>query len=202
MKTARRVFRILNLALRTLITALVVLLAVYNGYMLVQKYAYGNDMPTVFGYASAVVVTGSMDTGESSSDIRINDMVVVRSQKEYAVGDVITFRDRQGDYTTHRIVRTQESGGETQYITRGDANDADDPYAVSEEDIVGKVVCVLRGVGAAVSFLQTPAGLFTVIACGAGVWLLTAGIAAAVERGKRKRGGETAEETENRDDEE
>ena len=69
---------------------------------------------------------------------------------------------------THRIV--SKTGNAV--ITQGDANNTQDS-PITEGDIVGKVVSVWRGFGSVVNFLRTPLGLFSVLAGGVVLWLLT-----------------------------
>lgn len=159
----RRAFQVVRTVVRSLLAVVLVLLVVYNAYMLVQRYVYGNTMPSVFGYASAVVVSGSMEP-----EISVGDMVVVRAEQAYTEGDVITFYDpNMGEYVTHRIILTSDG----LYTTKGDANNSQDSFSVSYDAVVGKVVCVLRGAGAAISFFQSPAGLFTVLAAAVVIWV-------------------------------
>ena len=69
---------------------------------------------------------------------------------------------------THRIVREEEGV----FYTKGDANNAEDPSPVQVGQIVGKVVSVWKNAGAAVQFLQSPMGLFAVLAAGIVIWLV------------------------------
>lgn len=170
MQKTRKVFRILRIIIRALLITAVALLSVYNIYMLIQRYAYGNGMPKVFGIATAVVVSGSMEP-----EIKVNDLVIVKEQDSYEVRDVVTYRDsKTGAYVTHRVVNIIRTGEGVRYITQGDANAViDSEEGVPQSAVVGKVVKVSRGAGKFISFLQSPAGLFTVIAVGVVIWGLT-----------------------------
>lgn len=151
----------MRIIIRALLIAFAAAFAAYNVYMLVQRYAFGNGMPKIFGVATAVVISGSMEP-----EISVGDLVVVKEQKTYKEGEVITFYDSfSGAYITHRIVLAE---GEN-YVTKGDANDSEDG-SIPQSAVVGKVVSVLRGAGNAVSFFRSPAGLFTVIAVCAVIW--------------------------------
>lgn len=185
MTAVKKTLRILNIILRALIVITVVLLAALNIYILVQRYGYGNDMPTVFGLGSAVVVSGSMDTGENpETDIRVGDLVVIKSKDEYSVGEVITFKDAYGSFTTHRITAVGEDGT---FTTKGDANNAEDKFAVPKGDVVGKVVAVFKGFGNVITFFQSPLGLLVIIVCGVALWLVTVGVSALLGRDKSKK---------------
>ena len=57
------------------------------------------------------------------------DLVVVKAQKEYVVGDVLTFnQDGTFDKVTHRLIRIMDDGnGNTIYVCHGDAVGSPNP---------------------------------------------------------------------------
>lgn len=178
-----KALKICAAVLRGVLVALCVALCAYNIYVLVQRYAFGNQMPTVFGFAGAEVVTGSMDDDSGDDDIEVGDFVITRARSEYSVGDVVTFYHAQDDiYITHRVVAVN---GAT-YTIRGDypANSAAD--IVPLENIVGKVVLVIGGAGGVLEFFRSPAGLLVVIAAGVLIWLISDIISDLIDRRKEK----------------
>lgn len=94
------------------------------------------DYVNVFGYSYFVVATGSM-----SGYIEVNDIIFVKldnNVKHMDIDDVITFKNKDGEIITHRII---SKSGKT-LITQGDRNNTpDDP--VTSKDIIGKVKIVL-----------------------------------------------------------
>lgn len=92
-------------------------------------------VPRLLGGAALTVLTGSMEPTYSPGD-----MVVSVPAETYDVGDVVTFQPVPDDpaLITHRIVGVQ-LGAETRYVTRGDANGADDAPIVAEQ-VMGRVV--------------------------------------------------------------
>lgn len=147
----------------------------YNLYMVVAKLAFRNDMPKVFGFTNAIILTGSM-----SGAIEAGDMVIIKEQSAYALLDVITYKDG-AEYTTHRIVDITPDG---KYITKGDANNTpDEPVELSA--VVGKVVCVIPKVGKVISFLRTPWGIILLVATGAALVYLPA-FASKITCGRKK----------------
>lgn len=67
------------------------------------------------------------------------DFIVIKKQKKYNVGDIITFEvieENSKYYITHRIVEKNEN----KFITKGDANNKNDNYKVYENAIKGKVI--------------------------------------------------------------
>ncbi len=136
-----------------LITVLVLLLA-FNLFLLASKAITG-EMPSVFGYSSAVVISGSM-----SPTIEVDDMVIIHREDVYSRGDIITYKDGKS-LVTHRIHEIMEDG----YITKGDANNTTDG-TVSPDSVVGRVVLVIPKVGKLIFFLRTPLGMCGIVLIG------------------------------------
>ena len=84
-------------------------------------------VPKLLGGAALTVLTGSMEPTLSPGDV-----VVVRgvgdAARDVQVGDVVAFQPVSDDPTliTHRIVEKRFSSSGTQFVTRGDANNAND----------------------------------------------------------------------------
>lgn len=180
--------RILGAILKTgrvLLAVAAGLLLVYNLYMLAARAFFGEEMPMFFGVASAAVVSGSMEP-----EINVGDVVIIRAQDSYGVGDVISFSNGDGTYTTHRVRSVREDG----YETRGDANNVSEE--VNKSAVVGKVVLVIPGLGAAAAFLQTPAACSRSAAgrSPCGFW---AGLISPRKEKRRKDGTQRDAETEN-----
>ena len=61
------------------------------------------------------------------------DMVIVKAQNKYEVGDILAFRQGESN-VTHRLIATYEQGGTTYYVCHGDNVQSANPY--SEDYIV------------------------------------------------------------------
>lgn len=132
------------------------LLLLCNLYLIFMERIDGTEFPTILGYSTAVVASGSMEPALS-----VDDLVLNHAQNSYAAGDIITFRS--GDsLTTHRIADITEAG----YITRGDANNAVDPDVVPPDAVVGRVVGKIPHIGSALAFLKTPLGMMVLVFTG------------------------------------
>ncbi|MCX6759561.1 MAG: signal peptidase I [Candidatus Nealsonbacteria bacterium] len=116
--------------------------------------------PIPGNYKVLVVQSGSMEP-----KIKTGSIVVVKPEKDFKIGDVITF----GPYsktkapTTHRIYDMKVVGGEPIYITKGDANNAPDTREIKKADIVGKVLFSVPFLGYAVDFAKKPIGFALLI---------------------------------------
>ncbi len=142
--------------LQSLLLVLLATILLCNLYVMAAKHFLGNNSPTVFGFSWAVVLTGSMEP-----EISGNDMVIAKAQEEYAVGDIIMF-ESGNSLITHRIVEETGNG----FITKGDANNTPDSAPVTEESIVGKIVCTVPEVGMVLGYLKTPLGMTALVLIG------------------------------------
>lgn len=97
---------------------------------------------SVFGRSIVRVVSGSMEP-----TIHEGDYIILRSvdSAELEKGDVICYYFQSGEMkgmlNTHRIAGRLDDGG---FITKGDANNVNDPYAVYPDAIVGKYLGKVR----------------------------------------------------------
>ncbi|MGN6131056.1 MAG: signal peptidase I [Nocardioidaceae bacterium] len=95
-------------------------------------------VPKATGSRPLTVLTGSMTPTYPPGTVVI---VKPTDTNNLQIGDVITFQPRSGDpqLTTHRIVGVVLKGDGREYVTRGDANGADDPTPVKPAQIHGTV---------------------------------------------------------------
>lgn len=84
-----------------------------------------------FGFSILMVESGSM-----MPNLKIEEAILIKEQKEYDIGDCITYRIENKYLTTHRIVNKTEEG----YQTKGDNNNTEDEKIVKKEQIQGKVI--------------------------------------------------------------
>lgn len=158
-----------RIALSCLGYAVLALLAITLIWLLVDKYIRKSPAPGAFGYSTLIVATGSM-----SGTIEAGDMVIIHAQKSYAEEDIITFMPAGATIpTTHRIERVNDDGT---FVTKGDANNAEDRYPVTQEMILGEVVGVIPRVGLFAEWLARENGWMFLAAAlllvGAGIYVL------------------------------
>lgn len=80
------------------------------------------------------------------------DLVILRKADAYNLGEIVAFKDPVQGLVLHRI-RAREG---TQWITRGDNRGTDDIFRSTNDDIVGRAVFHVPGVGRTLAGLQTP----------------------------------------------
>ncbi|MBD7918325.1 signal peptidase I [Cellulomonas sp. Sa3CUA2] len=119
-------------------------------------------VPKVVDGAALTVLTGSMVPTYDPGDV-----VVVRGVKDVAaevqVGDVVTFQPVSDDPTliTHRVVEKIFTAEGTMFVTRGDANSADDDPLVPAQ-VKAEVMYHVPYVGYASLYLGQQRGLLVV----------------------------------------
>ena len=98
----------------------------------------------LFGYQILTVDSGSMEPNFPEDSLIFVKMV---DPSELQADDVITFTvDEKGTLVTHRIVAVLKD--ERSFITRGDANNTNDPSTVPFGNVVGKAELCLPKAGA------------------------------------------------------
>ena len=102
----------------------------------------------IIGFRTFTILTGSMYPKINPGDIVV---VVNKNKVNLNKNDVITFR-ANNTIITHRIVDIKDST----YITKGDNNDVVDPFTVTDEDILGKVLFKIPKLGHLLEFLSRP----------------------------------------------
>jgi len=132
----------------------------YFFVMLVAILLIFSTFPLPGNYRVMVVKSGSMEP-----TIKTGSVVVVKPEKNYQIGDIITFGPFSKNHppTTHRIYDIKIAGSKTFYITKGDANNAPDQKEISQEDILGKVILIIPWVGYAIETVKKPIGFLCII---------------------------------------
>ena len=108
----------------------------------------------VVGLTPYTVLSGSM-----APTYPVGAMIYVRAveAQDIQIGTPLTFTLPGGTVATHRVHELVTVNGETQYITKGDANDTLDP-PVSFDRVIGTPVFSIPLLGYLSAWLQTGAG--------------------------------------------
>lgn len=134
--------------LKYVATGFLVLLVLLCVYTFIATDVLKKDYVNVFGYTYFVVASGSM-----SGTIEVDDVIFVRITKDVKTNDIITYKSKEGDLITHRLIN---KNGNT-YITKGDVNNAVDD-AVTQDQIIGKVKFILSP-----SFILKSLAIFLIV---------------------------------------
>lgn len=101
--------------------------------------------PELFGMSVYKVGSASMAPG-----IPVGSAAYVRNDGSGVIGDIVVYRDGNGQDILHRIVGQDLEG---RYILKGDANARTDPEPVSESQISGRMIIVIENANTAGTFL-------------------------------------------------
>ena len=139
------------------ITLLIILLPILfiSVVILINSYTKPKEIPSFFGYKPFIVLSGSMESEINSGDIAVAKEIDVIKLKK---GDIIAFRSGKS-VITHRIVDIIDENGVLEFVTKGDNNNNNDKNVVTSNNVEGKYVFRLKGVGNFAMFLQTPLGM-------------------------------------------
>lgn len=144
-----------------LICIIIALILLYNAVILIKKYFYQNVTPDFFGYKAYIIISGSM-----IPQINVDDVVISREVpiSELHVGDIISFKN-ENVIITHRIINISSENGDTVFKTKGDNNDIEDNFKVSSNDVEGKYIFKIKGIGKIVDLLHNylVIGIFCVL---------------------------------------
>lgn len=136
-----------------------------NVSLIIKSYTNPDEVPSIGGTFPLIVLTDSM-----YPEIHSGDLIICHTEEaeNIQLGDVISFFDPMGNgssIVTHKVVGITERAGEIAWVTRGIANNADDAVPVTASDLVGVYQSRIAGVGNAVMFMQTTAGLIVCVVC-------------------------------------
>jgi signal peptidase len=141
--------------------ALVIVMVIAMVFFVVQGKITGGP-PMIAGHHMYIVLSGSMSPAfDTGSVIFVEPM----EPEDIREGDIITYRGL-GDsslLTTHRVMGIEGSGQALEFITKGDANDVNDPYPIPGENLVGRVVMSVPYLGFLMGFGQSKQGLLVLV---------------------------------------
>ena len=137
-------------------TGFLTLLVVIASWLCFDKFVLKHRVPSIFGYSSLMVATGSM-----SGTIEEGDLIIIKDTDDYKIGDIVTFfQDGDDIPTTHRIYNIDDEG---KWVTRGDANNSYDKRSITSDEIIGEVVLVIPYVGTFIDWAVEGGGLIYII---------------------------------------
>jgi signal peptidase len=120
-------------------------------------------LPRVTPYDVLIVRGGSMEPAVGLGSVIIID----RDARDPVAGDIVSFREGNGNIITHRVVAIEDGT----YATKGDANEGVDLERRLGVNIVGTSVGSIPYVGYAVHVLRQPVA-FLLLLLGTGGYLI------------------------------
>lgn len=129
-------------------------------FIIYQSVKHPEQPPSLLGYKYFTVLSNSMvpyfETG---------DMVIIKevTQSDVNENDVITFKEENGKFITHRVIEIKNHDGIVQFVTKGDNNNVKDEDMVTGQNLVGKQVFLIPKAGYIVKFLSGPIGFILLV---------------------------------------
>ena len=151
--------RKVSFIIKIVVIVLLLALLAINISVIIQANKNKDKVPTIFGVKPFVVLSGSMNP-----EIEVGDLVLVKEidTNELKEGDIVAYRDKGDKVTTHRIVEVIKTDGNLSFITKGDANNANDEE-ISSSQVEGKYEKRFPKLGNAIIFIQQPLGFAVVV---------------------------------------
>jgi len=150
----RKITSVISKIIISVFTAILLLVLVLNAFMLVSVKRIKGGERTSWGYAGAIVSSGSMEPAVS-----VNDLIIIKGLDFYAEGDIVTYFSERGSLITHRVKSVSDNG----YVLQGDSNNVSDGE-ISRQRIIGRVVFIAPGVGGIVNWITSPVSI-VLMAC-------------------------------------
>lgn len=146
--------------LSNIILTLFVLLIVYIGVTVYQSNKNPGTLPSFFGYTPLTVLSNSMQPHLQSGDLVLIKRV---GFSDIQVNDVITFKESDTKFITHRVKDVIEQNGQAGLVTKGDNNNVEDSMIVTKEHLIGKQVAAIPKIGYVSDFASGPIGFLLFI---------------------------------------
>ncbi len=154
-KTSKKILFIIGAVL----CCIFALMLICNLTIIIKGVINPETPPSVLGVTPMVVQSGSM-SGNAKDHIEVGDLIftVKPNTAELKEGDIISYME--GNIAvTHRIIEiTTDADGKRSFITKGDANNTEDP-AVSGDAVFGLYKGRIPKLGDFAMFLQKPLGM-------------------------------------------
>lgn len=158
--TAQKIFTAVGIALCVFLIPIVI----SNLILSIKGYTNKDEVPSLFSILPMYVITDSMVPTIDSGDLIFVKKI---TPTDIAVDDIIAFFDPESMKDTmiiHRVKEISTDGdGNLTFRTKGDANNVYDTFIITGENLVGRYVFRLRGLGSVAMFMQTPYGLIITI---------------------------------------
>ncbi len=125
--------------------AIVTIIVLFLMYRFIMIKVYHKNYVSTFGYSMFEIATGSMEP-----TLNVYDFILVKSDKNLKVNDIITYKE-DDSFITHRIISIEGDN----LITKGDANNSEDKI-INKDKVIGKVVKIFPKLGIIKNIIITP----------------------------------------------
>lgn len=97
--------------------------------------------------------------------LNVDDVVIVKKaeNENLSSGDIVTYVNADGFIIVHRIYKIIGEGDKARYVTRGDANNVNDPDVLYKNDIKGVFLFSIPYIGEFASFVKSKYGIISLL---------------------------------------
>jgi signal peptidase len=129
-------------------------------------------LPRLFGWSTLVVLSGSMEPAMPVGGLAFVEPVSPGDVRE---GDVVTYPrpDRTNTLVSHRVISVSDQLGGPTIWTRGDANPTPDPWAITDDAVVGRVRFTVPFLGSLTQDARHPTAFLVMVAVPGIILILT-----------------------------
>lgn len=157
-KAGRKMYFIQKI-ISILIYVVLIPVLIINFVIFVKSYINPNNIPSLFGYKTFVIISKSMEP-----TIMPGDAIFIKEvpENQIKINDIISFHD-QGGINTHRIIEMTKEKGTINYITKGDYNKNPDKDKVTYDKVEGVYKFKLDGFGLIVDIIKNKVTLLILL---------------------------------------
>ena len=119
-------------------------------------------LPNFFGARSLTVMSGSMEPTIGTGDVVVAGQIPPMDAR---VGDIVTFRDplNHARLITHRVREIHVRGDQVTFVTKGDANNNLERWAVPRTGTIGRVSFHVPRIGYMMVWIRSTLGILMLI---------------------------------------
>lgn len=155
----RKKVEISKKAFGIIIYIILIPIIIYNIMLIAQAAINTNEIPSVAGIKTFVIISGSMEPY-----LEIGDIVIIKKceQSEIKEGDIISFRSGES-IITHRVNKILRENSNIRYETKGDNNNISDKNYVKYEDVEGIMVQKIPRLGNVILLLKNKVVIIAIL---------------------------------------
>lgn len=127
----------------------------FSLFLIILELGNSGEIPSFLNMEMYTVISDSMEPRLSK-----NDIIIVKKgypNDKFKIGNIITYKRKDGEIITHRIKEIISSNLQNAYITQGDNNETPDEDVVTYEMIIGKVIYTMPNFGNVLKLLKNKA---------------------------------------------
>ena len=124
----------------------------FSLFLIILELGNSGELPSSLNIEMYTVISESM-----KPRLNVDDIILVKkgyANDKFKKGNIITYKNKNGELITHRIEEVVLKDLNNAYVTKGDNNDTVDEEIVTYDMIVGKVICTMPKFGVVMKCLK------------------------------------------------